>query len=246
VKLVSLSPSITEILTTLGALDRLVGATDACELTGNHVTRLGPPKALQISKFACLKPDRILADARENRPEEIEKLEKHWPVKIFDVRRLQDVGDCVADLGRLVGKSEEAKQWNAALRKEIASNEEAFRDRPRKRAVLLIWNQPYLTVNFDTYPSRLVEASGGTNVFRKEPILEFPVEMEEMIEENPEVLLLAGGPAPFQKRDIAKFRQYRIFSKIPIHLVKLPLLDRYGPQTIEALKTLRQIFESIP
>jgi ABC-type Fe3+-hydroxamate transport system substrate-binding protein len=245
VRIISLGPSLTEILGTLGALDQLAGATDACEMAGNHVARLGPPKAIQISRLSQLSPDWVLADARENRPEEIEQIQKQWKTKVLDVRSLQAVLDTIAELGRLTGKTEAARGLNDRLRSEMAFCEIPLSDRPKKRTVLLIWNQPYLTVNFDTYPSRLIDATGGLNAFREEPLAEFPVEMEDIVEKNPEILLLAGAPAPFQKRHVAQFRRYRILSRIPIHLVSGDLFTRYGSRTLEGLRVLREIFSSV-
>lgn len=244
-RIVSLSPSLTEILTALGAADPLVGVTDACEIEASSATRLGSPKAIQVSKVGALKPDWILADALENRPEEIEALEKRWHVKLFDVRKIDDVCDTVAELGRLTGRTEEAKRLYVSIQNELKLNEETFQERPKKRTALLIWDQPYLTVNFDTYPSRLIEASGGVNVFREEPLHEFPVEMEDLLERDPGLLLLPGEPAPFRAKHIQQFRKYRIFSRIPIHLVDGKLFSRYGVQTREALRTFREIYASL-
>lgn len=241
-RLVSLSPSLTDILTALQAGDLLVGVSHACDFSQNSLQRLGNPKAVQISKIFALAPDMILADAEDNRPDEIQRLQSRWRIKLFEVRKPSQVLDVVAVLGRLVRKEKEAECLNEALRQELLANERVFQEGRRKRTIVLTWDQPYLTVNFDTYPSRLVESCGGRNVFREETIREFPVEMEEMIEKNPETLLLAGDPAPFCQAHIARFRQYRIFSRIPIHLVPGKFLNRYGPQTLEALRYLRELY----
>lgn len=241
-RIVSLSPSLTEILAALGAADRLVGATDACEIGAAGVTRLGSPKAIQVSKVETLDPDWILADALDNRPEEIQTLAKRGRVKLFDVRKIDQVSDTVAELGRLVAKPGEAGNLCGLIQGEMKLNAEAFQSSPKKRTVLLIWDQPYLTVNFDTYPSRLIEASGGANAFREEPLHEFPVEMEDLLEKDPELLLLPGEPAPFREKHVRQFRKYRIFSQIPIHLLDGKLFSRYGVQTGEALRTLRGIY----
>lgn len=245
-KIVSLSPSLTETLIHLGAGDELRGITDFCPSPGREIERLGSPKALNLSKVDRLEPDWVLADARENRPEEIQAIQKRRRVKVFDVRQLGEVCDAVAEIGRLVERREEAKRLNDSIHAEMAENERLFRGRERKRAIVLLWDQPYLTVNFDSYPSRLIDASGGVNVFRKEPLREFPVELEEMIEQNPEVLLLPKEPAPFRERHVKGFRRYRIFSHIPIHLVDGKLVTHFGGQTAGALRALREIFESVP
>ena len=244
-KLVSLSPSLTDILVGLKAADHLRGVTDRCDLNGRLIERVGSPRAINAVKIQALEPDWILADAQENRPEEIQTLQRRWPVKLFDVRKLSDVTDCIAELGRLTQQGDLGRSLQHSLWSELAENEKTFRDRPRRKTIFLLWNQPLLTVNFDTYASRLIEMSGGENVFRREPVREIPVEIEDLIEKNPELLLLPTEPGPFQKRHISQFRRYRVLSRIPIQLVDGKLLLYYGLKTVEALRELRKIFGSL-
>ena len=242
-RIVSLSPSITEILIGLKAGNELVGTIDVCEVDGTRLEQVGSPKSIQIKKIEALSPDWVLVDSHDNRPEDIQLIQKKWRTKIFEAKKLDQVCDAVTELGRLVEKKCEAARLNEAIQREVLICQEVFRDHQKKRTVLLIWDTPYLTVNFDTYASHLMEASGGVNVFRREPLREFPVEMEDMIEKDPEILLLCGEPAPFHPKHIDQFRKYRIFSKIPIHIVDGKLLGQYGAQTVEALRKLRNIYE---
>ncbi|MBI4115996.1 MAG: ABC transporter substrate-binding protein [Candidatus Omnitrophica bacterium] len=235
-RIVSLSPSLTDICKGLGATDALIGASGET---------LGSPKAIQISRLEFLKPDYVLADTRNNRPEEIQLIQKKWRTKVFDVKSPQAVCDAMAEIGRLVGREGKAKKLNQSIHHEMELGEKFLVERGKRKTVLLIWDQPYLTVNFDSYPSRLIEASGGLNVFREESLVEFPIEIEDMVEKEPEVLLLAGEPAPFRTRHVSQFRKYRILSKIPIHVVEGNFLTHYGTQTAEALGRLRKIYETL-
>lgn len=244
-RIVSLSPSLTEILPALKAEGDLVGVSDLCEPSRKDLPRTGSPKVLEFSVIDSLAPDWILADSQDNRPEEIERLQLKHKVKLFEVKGPEGVLDALAELGRLIGKTREASVLIEAIQGEVRQSREIFQDRPKKRTLLLVWDTPYLTVNFDSYPSRLLEASGGLNVFREESVREFPVELEEMIRKEPEVLFLSGEPAPFRKKHVAEFRRYRIFSKIPIRLIQGRHFSHYGLQTKEALQDLRKIYEGL-
>ena len=244
-RIISLSPSLTEIVISLKAADQLVGVSNVCEVGEANLQRVGSCKALEFSKIDSLSPECVLADSQDNRPEEIQRLQKKWNTKVFDVKSLDQVCDTVMELGRLVQKRPEAELLVKGIRGEASGNEEIFLGQAKKRTLILIWDTPYLTLNYDSYPSHLVEASGGVNVFHEEPVREFPVEMEDMIEKNPEVLLLPTDPAPFKSKHVSNFRRYRIFSKIPIHLIEGKLFSRYGVQTVEALKRLREIYKEM-
>ena len=64
-----------------------------------------------------------------------------------------------------------------------------------------------------------------------------------MIDKDPKLLLLASEPYPFKKKNVKKFREYKVFSKIPIELVSGHYLTRYGPVTIEALDFFSTLIE---
>lgn len=239
-RLVSLSPSLTEIVESLGAGELLVGVTNHCPVGGGQRCFVGSPKALNLKAIDALKPDVVLADRGENRPEELKQLDS-LNVVTAQVFSIADVLDVIYSLGRLVEKGDKAQLLSERIRTEVEENTKAVAEYGRIRTLVLLWNRPYITVNFDTYISRLVEASGGINVFHEDPLREFPVDLEDMIEKQPQLVLLAGAPFAFKKRHIAGFRKYRVFSKVRIEWIDGLLLSRFGPRTPDALRTLRNI-----
>lgn len=242
-KILSLSPSLTDILRLLNVSTEDISAvTSLCpEDFPETVARVGSPKALEIPKILSLQADVVLGVACENRPEQIRAIEKKFAVTLFDVRSLEHVKDTIHTLGRLTNKMAEAEAFIQKLREAEKENQKRLGEFPPIKTLILLWNQPYLTVNFDTYISRLVEACGCVNVFRAEPTFEIPLDLEDLIEKNPELLLLPSAPYPFKKRHLAGFRQYRGFSKIPIELIDGNLFSCFGPRSLEALKILGQM-----
>ena len=243
-RIISLSPSLTEILDGLGRGSELAGITDHCPQLWAVTARVGSPKTLRLDVIEGLQPDLILSSVRENRPEEIRELQKKFQVVGFDVRSVDQTMDAVRTIGRLTGAFLESEKMEAEIAEEYRLCK-AEKDLPRARALILLWNIPFLTVNFDTYISRVVEAGGGFNVFHEDPLPEFPVELEDMIEKEPDILFLPTEPFPFQKKDVKKLRQYRIFSKIPIELVPGRLFSNFGPATVEALRYFREAFAKV-
>ena len=220
--------------------------TDHCsESIRPDLPRIGSPKALRLSEIRSLAPDCILSDQNENRPEEIRELQKEFRVLSFDVRSVPAVLDAVSALGRLADKISQAQKLVSEIKTEYETSRAHCEGNPPLETLLLLWNQPYLTINFDTYASRLIECCGGRNVFHEEPLREFPADLEDLIEKNPSLLLLPGDPFPFARRHIKGFRQYRVFSQIPIKLIDGHLISRFGPKTAEALRTFRNLFDEM-
>lgn len=239
-RIVSLSPSLTETLQALGLGTGLAGITDYCpEEKSAGAQRIGSPKALRISEIQGLDPDYVLADKTENRPDEIFQIKKKCRVLEYEARSIENVKDMVWALGRQFAKTWEAGRIIEGIQCECEISRKALEGLRPMRTIVLLWNQPYVTVNFDTYISRLVEAGGGFNVFHEDPVREFPIEIEDMLDKEPEILMLASDPYAFKKYHIKGFRKYRIFSKIKIELVNGKFFSNFGPRTAEAIRRLR-------
>lgn len=241
-KIVSLSPSLTDIVLALRGEHLLAGVTDHCPEIPGFFHRLGSPKALNLSHIEGLKPDLILSDQSDNRPEEMRKLAQFKTVS-FNVRSVQAVMDAVSEIGRALSLPGGA----GALIERIKTAQDAARAKAAGKTplqtLILLWDTPFLTINFDTYASRLIETCGAYNSFHSDPVHEIPIEIEDMIDKDPKLLVLASEPYPFKKKNVKRFREYKVFSKIPIELVNGHYLSRYGPLTVEALDFFSALIE---
>ncbi len=239
-KIACLSSSYADIAQELGlSLADIVAVTnDHPEKSLPHAVRIGSPKALDFTPLETLKPDLIIAREGENRPEDLKNLKRKFKVLSFDVRSIQNVIDVIHTLGDALGRREGAETLKHAIKQTLRKNQEELRNREPLPILILLWNNPFLTVNFDTYISRLLEACGGSNVFHSDPVPEFAIEIEDMIEREPRLLLLPKMPYPFARRHIEGFRKYRVFSKIRIELIDGRYFSKFGPWTVKALQDL--------
>lgn len=231
-RIVSLSPSFTEILLALGLERDLV---DGILLPGAE--SIGTPKALEAGKIAALKPDLLIAEAGLNRPDEIRKLKEQFHVISYEVISIPSLIRAIVDLGEQLETQEKA----GTLIREIDA---AWEPSPREsvRSMILLWNTPFLTVSANTYASHLIEAAGGVNVFRNDPTPEVPIEIEDMIDQDPELILLAQEPFPFTAEHAAYFQNLPPFSKKKVRLIDGHLISRFGPRTVTALRVLKRMF----
>src|SRR5258705_7132331 len=110
-RIISLVPSQTELLYDLGLHGEVIGITKFCvhpKEWFHSKTRVGGTKQLRIDIIDQLKPDLIIANKEENLKEQIEELEKHYPVWISDVHNLDDAACMITDIGGMVNKEKEA------------------------------------------------------------------------------------------------------------------------------------------
>lgn len=238
-RIVSLSPSFTEILESCKAAGQIVGITDDCPVLKHEPARLGSTKSFDLAKIESMRPDLVLADQNENRPEVLRELAKKFKVVSFAITSIHSVAEAVGEIGRLAGCETETRLLAGEILSAIPPENEA---KEKVRTLILLWNLPFLTVNRETYSSILVEAAGGYNIFHEDPVREIPIEIEDMIDNKPAAILLASDPYPFTKSHVDYFEAFNIFSHVKVRLLDGHFFSRFGPRTVSALKTLRHIF----
>src|SRR5690606_2961194 len=112
-RIISLVPSQTELLATLGLDHEVVGITRFCrhpDAWRASKTSVGGTKTTDLEAIDRLKPDLILSNKEENDKATIESLQQRYPVWISDIVTLQDALNMMTSVGSLTGKEAEALQ----------------------------------------------------------------------------------------------------------------------------------------
>jgi ABC-type Fe3+-hydroxamate transport system substrate-binding protein len=235
-RLVSLVPSITEVLCSFGWGPRLVGVTDYCTEPAAEVagkTTIGGTKNPDIVKILALQPHLVLAVAEENRRQDVEQLEVAGvPVYVFEPRRVRDGIDLLWRVADLLDCRAEMAAQIQAIEQDYADTVAIVAGRRRVRVFCPIWKNPYMTINEDTYVHDTLAVCGGDNIFahrqRRFPLAadlgqqpgatgtryaerdrRYPrVTLEEMAALRPEVILLPDEPYVFCQADLADFSRF--------------------------------------
>ena len=235
-RLVSLVPSVTEILFDFGRGDQVVALTDYCTEPPAGVagkTAIGGTKNPDVAAIIDLQPDLVLAVAEENRRVDVDQLAAAGvPVYVFEPRTVRDGIDLLWRVAELLGCRAEVAGRVEAIEHELADTEAVTAARPPVRVFCPIWKDPYMTINHDTYIHAMLAACGGDNVFadrqRRFPLAadlgrqpeaeeqrheardrRYPrVSLDEMVVHRPEVVLLPDEPYPFSDADLPDFAPF--------------------------------------
>jgi ABC-type Fe3+-hydroxamate transport system substrate-binding protein len=242
-RIVSLIPSVTEILFALGRGDAVAGCTIFCTEPADGVAdkvRVGGEKDPKLDVIRGLGADLVVANVEENVREHIETL-RGWgiPVYVTYPRTVAEGVRLVAELGELTGAADRGR----ALAEDLAGRLDRLRARPRARARVFcpVWRRPYMTINGDTYISDMLGVCGGDNVFSGRPRRYPEVTLDDVAAARPDVILLPDEPYRFRRAHLADFSPYPDVPAVAdgrIHLVDGKLLSWYGPRIATALDTL--------
>jgi ABC-type Fe3+-hydroxamate transport system substrate-binding protein len=248
-RIVSLIPSITEILFAIGAGDRVVGCTIYCTQPPEGVAtkvRVGGEKNPKLELIRDLGADLVIANVEENVREHVETL-RAWgiPVHVTYPRTVADGIRLVGELGALLEAGPRARELEAELRACYELVRAAAAGRRPRRVFCPIWRKPYMTINRDTYIHDMLAVAGGENVFADHAKRYPEITLDEVAASGAEVILLPDEPYRFRRAHQADFAPYADLPAVRdgrLHLVDGKLLSWYGPRIAEALRVLPPLF----
>ena len=212
-RIVSLVPSITELLFDLGLNDEVVGITKFCvhpESWFKTKTKVGGTKNIKTDVIASLQPQLIIANKEENVKEQIEALENIAPVFITDVSDLNSALQMIELIGAITNRV-----GNALTTIQKIKNEFLKINLPEKklRVCYLIWRNPYMTIGGDTFISDMLERCGFENVFND--YKRYPeITLSQLSTVNCELILLSSEPFPFKQKHIYELQPFLPPTKI--------------------------------
>lgn len=213
-RVVSLVPSLTELLFALGCGGQVAGVSDYCvhPIEGlARLPRVGGQKDPDLAALLALRPDLVLCAKEENRKQDVAALEAAGvPVYVTDVRTVEAALVLPGLLGGLCGAGAErievvARDMAAGVARARARA--AARQGPVRVAVL-IWRDPFLLAGADTYLDDVITTLGGENVGRLAGGRRYPkATAAEIRALRPEVVLLPSEPYPFGPEHVAELTE---------------------------------------
>lgn len=213
-RIVSIVPSQTELIWDLGLKSELVGITKFCihpPEMHKSVAHVGGTKKLHIEKIKSLNPDIIIGNKEENEKEQIEELQRYFPVWMSDIFTLNDSLSMIKGIGSLLNKEVESEAI-------IQTIKTSFLKLPQinKRVLYFIWKDPYMVAGRHTFIGDILSRLGLTNciddINSRYPILT----IEEIIALNPELILLSSEPFPFNEKHVSELQKHLPHTKIQI------------------------------
>jgi ABC-type Fe3+-hydroxamate transport system substrate-binding protein len=242
-RIVSLVPSLTELLFAVGAGERVVGVSRYCSEPAGRLdamARVGGQKDPDREAIAALAPDLVLAVKEENLARDVAALaDRGLQVYVADVHTVEDALALIGEVGDLVdGEPQLVEELRAAAAAGVA---EARRLAPVEPVPVFcpIWRDPWITISPDTYMFDVLRSCGGRAVPAGRPDQRYPkVKLDAVRAARPRCILLPDEPYRFGPADAAE-----LAAIAPAHLVDGKLLGWYGVRTAGIAAVARLLVE---
>ena len=228
-RVVSLVPSLTDAIET-SAPGMVAGATDYCtHPVSLGVPRVGGSKYPRVDAVLDLRPDLVVANAEENRPEDVARLRADG-IPVWVTAAAATVPEGLGSVRRLLTQGLDLAEpdWLVAAEDAWRTPEPVW-----ARAVIPVWRKPWVVVGRDTFAGDVLLRLGVANVYADHPDRYPRPTLEELNNAGADLVVLPDEPYEFTADDGPEY-----FPGLRYALVNGRYLTWCGPSLVEAHATL--------
>lgn len=250
-RIVSLSPSNTDMLYALGLGDRIVGVTSFCDYPEDAKSKpkIGGFADPNMELIMKAEPDLVVANSLH--AEAVKQLEGLGvPVIIVDALDINDVLKVIEVLGKATGSSDKAGDIISKMEQKIKEISNKVADLPeneKPRVYFEIWHDPLTTGGKESFLNNLIETAGGKNVasdVNKDWIVYSP---EVLLSKDPQIIIYISHFSSEQTlKEIRSRSGWQDISAVKNnHIYKFPdenIVIRPGTRIVEGLEILARMF----
>jgi ABC-type Fe3+-hydroxamate transport system substrate-binding protein len=251
-RIVSLVPSWTETLFAFGCGGEMVGVTRFCIAPAAAVAtvaKIGGTKNPDVPAILALRPDLVIANAEENRREDIERI-REGRVAVFTTypRSIAAAVEAILKLGSVVGRPAEAGTMAREIVRSVSEIETGLGawNKLRFRVFCPIWKNPWMAFNGDTYAHDVLRMAGFNNIYAPAGERYPRTTLAAALELRPDYVLLPNEPYEFGAKDVDELKPL-----LPPALSRrVVLIDGrdlhwYGAHMVEGLKSLAALLARV-
>lgn len=246
-RIVSLAPSITELLFHLNLGDRLIGVDQSSDWPeqAKTITNVGDAFRTDLERLKALKPDLIFTWASGYSVDKLNRVANGgFAVYALEPDSIADIGAIMRRIGQVAGIAKFANQQAAAFENSLAQI--SLPEYPEKQANRLpvfiqIWHKPLITLSGNHMLSDALNRCGGSNIFPEPVANKAPhVGLETVIARQPKMILLPGTADDLP----AALEFWQPWQSVPavrdqnFVLIEGDVLLRWGPRVLQGLKQL--------
>lgn len=239
-RIVSLVPSVTELICDLGLASSLVGRTGFCIHPHDAlaaIPKIGGTKDVNIDKIRRLAPTHLVVNIDENEKPTVETLAAFIP-NVIVTHPLAPLDNLALYrlLGRIFRKETQAEALCAQLQSEYERTLNT--PAPGQRVLYCIWQDPWMTVSRDTYIARVLALihwhQWPSQSEARYPVFQWNAQMLADIDE----ILLSSEPYRFTQAHADALEKQ---TGKPVRVVDGEMLSWYGSRAIAGLRYLQAL-----
>ncbi|MCB1921551.1 MAG: ABC transporter substrate-binding protein [Candidatus Competibacteraceae bacterium] len=239
-RIVSLVPSITELLFALGLEEQIVGRTHYCihpQPAVAAIPSVGGTKKLKYARLRALQPTHVILNIDENPRELAERLMADgFQVIVTHPLAPEDNPLLYRLLGGIFHREAEAGRLTADFERALAALRQE--EWPVKKVLYLIWREPWMGVSRETYIARML-ALVNWETLPAESAVRYPIlQLDRFLLDAADLILFSSEPYCFEAADLERFAHEHDCPLEKLRLIDGEMTSWYGNRAIAGLAYL--------
>ncbi|MBU1208990.1 MAG: cobalamin-binding protein [Proteobacteria bacterium] len=242
-RIISVAPSVTEMLFAVGLEDKIVGVSTHCNYPPGAMKKeqIGGYITPSLEKIISLKPDLVIGTADGELKPFVNKMAGLGiPVYIINPRNVSGVMASIQNIGEITFSQAAAKRLVASMQEKTQTIQDKIKGRPLLRVLHVMAFDPLISSGKGTFVDNLIRMAGGVNIAEAAQGSYPRLSMEEVILQDPEVIILSSmksrDPLTEQKQWWARWKEISAVRTRRIHVIDADLIHRPSPRIVEGLE----------
>jgi len=247
-RIISLAPSVTELLFALGLGDRVVGVTIFCDQppAAKEKPKIGGMSNPSLEAVAALRPD-IVVMTTDGNPKEFQERLRFLGMKtyVMEERRVADLPRAIRNMGNALGAGERAESLAAEIEGRLGSFQKA--KAPRGKALFVVWPEPLLVAGPGTAIDDALSMLGFENIASSAGMSYPRFSVEEALMLMPDYIFIGAGmgqgdaDAPAENL-LSKLGRSPAVKEGRVYFVG-DSLYRLGPRVVAGIEEIKRLVE---
>jgi iron complex transport system substrate-binding protein len=251
-RIVSLAPSVTEILYALGLEDRIAAVTNFCDYPpeAKKKPKIGGMSNPSLEAIISIKPD-IVVMTTDGNPKEIEERLKGFGIKtyVFKARQLFELPQGIREMGEALGVKDEAYKLAGEIEIKFKKSEvRSQKSEVKRKGLFIVWPEPLLVAGPGTAIDDVLQLLGWENI-ASDTMTKYPkYSIEEVIKRSPDAILIGNSMGvntkELSKGLLKKLNMVEAVKKERVYYTS-DALYRLGPRMIEGIEEMEGYFKKV-
>ncbi len=238
-RVVSLAPSVTEMIFAAGGGDRLVGVTTFCNFPeeAKSIPKIGDTMSPNMESIIALKPDVVFVSTASQIEAFTKTLEQNGiAVFVTNPTTLEGVVQNLNQLADILGTSDQARQIAAVLKRRSGAVWENLQYEEKVRVFIQISKEPLFTVGKQSFLNEPIAKAGGVSVTADVETAFPKLSKETASALNPEVIILSDSEDNKEPNDA--FKNSPAVKNGRVYRINADIISRPGPRLVDALEQI--------
>jgi iron complex transport system substrate-binding protein len=235
-RIVTLAPSLTEIVFAAGAGKQLVAVSAYSDfpVEAKKLPQVADFSGVALEALIVQKPDLVIAWKSGNRESDLKRIrDLGIPLYTAEVAKMIDVPRVLRDIGKLAGTSAAAEQAARNFEMRAQALSDRFSARPPVRVFFEIAREPLMTISHQHAIGEIINLCGGINVFGDSALIAFAPSLEKLVSLDPDAVIYPAAAGASNSAPWSRYRLLSVWKKQRIYRIDADPILRPGPRSIE-------------